>query len=121
MKKVFFVYYDYYIVRLFNERNAAKKEQEHQRVAKKNLDTELRHEKNIERLNEENEKIEKENEILIEYVQEVKNCTIEKAIQHYIKTSVYAMLQDEKTQLYTKTEKELKAMLWKELKGERYV
>lgn len=66
-------------------------------------------------------KIEKENEILIEYVKEVKHCTIEKAIQHYIKTSVYAMLQDEKTQLYTKTEKELKAMLWKELKGERYV
>ena len=47
---------------MFNERNEAKKEQEHQRVAKKNFDTELRHEKNIERLNEENEKIEKENE-----------------------------------------------------------
>lgn len=66
-------------------------------------------------------KIEEENEMLIEYVQGIKNCTKEKAIQHYIKTSVYSMLQDEKTRLYTKTDKELKSMLRKELKDKRHV
>ena len=46
---------------MFNERNAEIKEKDHEKIVKKNETTVVRHEKNLEKLCEENEKIEQEN------------------------------------------------------------
>lgn len=65
-------------------------------------------------------KIEDKNAMLIKYIQEIKHCTKERAIQLYIKTFVYSILHDVKTDLYKKSDKDLKVMLRKELKGTKY-
>ena len=56
-----FYFINFFIVQLFIERNQKIKDEKHNSVLKKLMDTEMRHTFNLGKLNEENEKLEQEN------------------------------------------------------------
>ena len=56
-----FYFINFFIVQLFIERNQKIKDEKHNAVLKKLMDTEMRHTFNLGKLNEENEKLEQEN------------------------------------------------------------